>query len=198
MHKDEQAAPSQDLAVAVYDGWVRSRQERPGFRDVKGRKELEELGLHNFDVQLAGPRKAHLEQLRKLGDRIAPADKVAMLVALELPGVEASALMHKISMQLARDPMATYFSVHNQADNCGCGCGCGCAAMAGLPYSEQISRHHVAKPFSIDPFNESGLSDSDRERLLIRDFIASYEALSTRVAERVNQRYFDMSRTFGV
>jgi hypothetical protein len=197
LQDDERRSTSRDLAARIYDDWVRRRQERPGFKVVKSREELGKLGLRNFDTQLASPRKQHLEQLRALGSELAPPDKVALLVALELPVVEASTLMHKLSMQLARDAKAIYFSELNQSDNCGCGCGCGCASLAELPYLERINAHRVAKPFSIDPFNESGLSEKDREELLIRDFIASYEALSTRVTERVNQRYFDMGRSFG-
>jgi hypothetical protein len=193
----ETKAMSRDLAAKVYDHWVRRRQNRPGFEVPKDKKELEKLGTHNFEVQLAAPRREHLEQLRKLGSELAPADRVALLITLELPGVEASTLLHKLSMQLARDPGATYFNEVNQADNCGCGCGCCCAAMVDLPYLDKISQHYVAKPLSIDPFNESGLSEKERDNILISDVIASYEALSSRVTKQVNERYFEMGRSFG-
>jgi hypothetical protein len=68
--------------------------------------------------------------------------------------------------------------------------------MAGLPYDERIYAHYAAKPYSIDPFNEAGVAEKERDALLIRDFLASYEALSTAVAAQVNDRYFTMGRHF--
>ncbi|MBU1340666.1 MAG: hypothetical protein KKE44_16480 [Proteobacteria bacterium] len=68
--------------------------------------------------------------------------------------------------------------------------------MAGLPYEERISAHHIAKPYSIDPFNELKTPEKERDALLIKDFLASYEALSTSVAEKVHQRYYHMGQEF--
>ena len=69
--------------------------------------------------------------------------------------------------------------------------------MASLPYEERINAHHIAKPHSIDPFNELGTPEKERDELLITDFLNSYEALSNSVSEKVNQRYFRMGREFG-
>jgi len=68
--------------------------------------------------------------------------------------------------------------------------------MVGLPYELQIYTHIRAKPYSIDPFNEVGIPEQERDSLLIRDFLSSYEALSNSVAEQVNQRYFRIGRDF--
>ncbi len=68
--------------------------------------------------------------------------------------------------------------------------------MAGLPYEERINAHHIAKPYSIDPFNELGTSEKERDSLLIKDFLSSYESLSASVSEKVNQRYFNMGHEF--
>jgi hypothetical protein len=70
-------------------------------------------------------------------------------------------------------------------------------AMAGLPYEERINSHLDHKPFSIDPFNEVGLSEKKRDALLVNDFLESYERLSGSISERVNSRYHDMGRQFG-
>ena len=69
--------------------------------------------------------------------------------------------------------------------------------MARLPYEERINVHMDAKPFSIDPFNEVGIPEKERDALLVRDFLNSYEALSSSVQEQVNNRYFRMSQFFG-
>jgi hypothetical protein len=55
-----------------------------------------------------------------------------------------------------------------------------------LPYLDRIKTHAETKPYSIDPFNEAGIPTKDRDELLIRDFLASYESLAARVAEKVN------------
>ncbi len=68
--------------------------------------------------------------------------------------------------------------------------------MAGLPYEEMIAAHLTAKPFSLDPFNEVGIPAKERDALLVRDFIASYEALSHSVSEDIGQRYYNMGREF--
>ena len=62
--------------------------------------------------------------------------------------------------------------------------------MASLPYAERINVHLDAKPFSIDPFNEVGVPEEERDALLIRDFLHSYEALSNTISERIHSRYF--------
>jgi hypothetical protein len=68
--------------------------------------------------------------------------------------------------------------------------------MAGLPYEERIYAHHAAKPYSIDPFNEIGTPEKERDALLISDFLESYEVLSTSVSQRVDERYFNIGRSF--
>ena len=68
--------------------------------------------------------------------------------------------------------------------------------MASLPYEERINAHLDTKPFSIDPFNELGTPEKERDALLIKDFLSSYEALSKSVSERMNQRYFRMGQDF--
>jgi hypothetical protein len=68
--------------------------------------------------------------------------------------------------------------------------------MASLPYEEQIYAHHATKPYSIDPFNELGISEKERDALLIKDFLESYEALSKSFSEEVDHRYFTLGRSF--
>jgi hypothetical protein len=70
--------------------------------------------------------------------------------------------------------------------------------MAGLPYEERINAHRDTKPYSIDPFNELAIPERERDALLIKDFLDSYEALSASVAERINKRYHRMGRDFGL
>ncbi len=192
----EKRAASRDLTARLYDGWVRTRQSRPELEVPKDKKELLALGLKNFESQLAAPRRKQLEQLKKIGGELETADKVALLVMMEFPALEASTLLHKLSQQLSRDPEGVYFSKVNQQDNCGTGCGCGCAAMMDLPWVERINTHMDVKPYSIDPFNEADIPAKARDELLIRDFLESYEAIATRVAQRVHDRYFAMGRAF--
>lgn len=61
--------------------------------------------------------------------------------------------------------------------------------MASLPYEERINAHFDTKPFSIDPFNELGTPEEERDALLIQDFLHSYEAISNSVSEKINARY---------
>lgn len=68
--------------------------------------------------------------------------------------------------------------------------------MANLGYEEKLAVHHQVKPFSIDPFNELETPSDVRDDLLVRDFLQSYERLSTAVSEHVNSRYFQMGREF--
>jgi hypothetical protein len=191
---------SHHTVLKLYDSWVRKRQSRPALEipEAKTPHDLKEFGLKNFMSQHVAPRQRQLEELRKASADVSTADKVAVLVAMELPTIEVSALLHKLSAQLAKDPEAVYFSKVNQSDNCGCGCGCGCAAMMGLPYEERLLAHFSTKPYSIDPFNELGTSEKERDGLQIDEFLASYEALSTSVGQRVNQRYFQVRRDFSV
>lgn len=192
----DRAALSNKQALRLYDRWVRQRQNRPSLIIPKDAAELKSLGLRNFVTQLIEPRKRHLEQLKEASKELTTADKVALLVMLEFPVLETSTLLHKLTAQLTLDPDATYFSKVNQDSNCGTGCGCGCAAMATLPYEERINQHRTAKPFSIDPFNEVGIPEKERDSLLIRDFLSSFESLSSGISERVNKRYFNMGREF--
>jgi hypothetical protein len=119
----KQAAESQELALKLYDTWVRERQTRPGFEIPKTERDLKEIRTRNFVSQLVEPRRRHLEQLREVASEMSTADTVALLVMLELPTLETSALLHRLSAQLAQDPEAVYFSQVNMADNCGSGCG---------------------------------------------------------------------------
>lgn len=194
--KTRKEIQSRELALKLYDAWVRERQRRPGLEIPKDKAGLRELGLKNFVRQLAEPRLRHLKQLKEVAPEMTTADKVALLVMLELPALEISTLLHKLSTQLMQDPDAIYFSKVNQADNCGCGCGCGCAFMLDLPWAERINAHMDDKPFSIDPFNEVGLPEKERDSLLIKDFLSGYEALSDSISERVNNRYYQLGNIF--
>lgn len=197
LERSREQSDSRLLALRLYDGWLRERQGRADFLIPKDEKEIEELRLRNLATQNILPRRQHLEQLREVGDEVLTADKVALIAMLELPTLELSTLLHRLSLQLAADPEAVYFSPTNQADNCGCGCGCACAMLAELPYEERIGTHRQLKPFSVDPFNESGIPEKERDALLITDFLESYEALSGAVTERIQARYFAMGREFG-
>jgi hypothetical protein len=114
---------SKELALKLYDAWVRERQKRPMIDIPKDKAGLKRLGLKNLVKQHVEPRRRHLMQLKKVARAMTTADKVALLVMLELPVLETSALMHRLSIQLTQDSKATYFSQVNQADNCGSGCG---------------------------------------------------------------------------
>ena len=192
-------ARSHELAVKMFDKWVRARQKRSDFQSgdhVKSLKELEPIARRNFESQVLAPRKAHLDDLKSSGQSLDFRDKVALLAMIELPTLETSTLLHRLSRQLAADPEAPYFSRENLADNCGCGCGCGCAVMADLGYADKVILHYQAKPHSVDPFNELGTPQDVRDGLLARDFLASFQALSEGVAARVNRRYFRMAEEF--
>jgi hypothetical protein len=119
----KQSIKSRGLALKLYDRWVRQRQDRPGLEIPESKEELKKLGLKNYVNQLVKPRKVHLEELKAVSKEVSMADKVALLVKMELPVLETSTLLHKLSMQLIRDPKATYFSKVNQNENCGSGCG---------------------------------------------------------------------------
>lgn len=197
IEETRQRVRSRELAVRLYDTWVRDRQKRPDIGYSDDPKDIEELARINHKTQLVEPRRLHLAKMKEVAREMTIADRVALLVMMELPALETSALLHRLSRQLAEDPEAKYFSVVNQADNCGCGCGCCCGAMASLPYEEQISTHHMTKPYSIDPFNEVETPTSERDSLLIRDFLESHESLSQDVSTRINSRYHHMGREFG-
>ncbi len=123
IEQTEQIIRSKALASKLYDTWVRQRQDRPKVKYPKTESELKDISKENFKNQFAAPRQKHLEQLRKVAKEMSIADKVALLVMLELPTVEASTLLHRLSMQLVQNPDATYFSKVNQEENCGTGCG---------------------------------------------------------------------------
>jgi hypothetical protein len=187
---------SQKLALSLFDKWVRQRQNRPPIDTTDDPKQLKKIERENFRTQLVEPRKKQLAELKATGSAVTFADQAALLVLMELPSLETSTLLHRLSRQIAADPEATYFSKVNMADNCGCGCGCGCAAMAELSYQEKVVSHYQTKPYSIDPFNELGTSAKTRDGLLVKDFLESFEGLSQSVAERVNNRYFNIAREF--
>jgi len=110
---------SRSLAIKLYDRWVRERQKRPSIVLPTDQVGLKKLGLKNFTAQLSEPRRKHLAELKKVGKEMSTADKVAFLVMLEFPVIETSALLQKLTRQLAEDAEASYFSKINQDDNCG-------------------------------------------------------------------------------
>jgi hypothetical protein len=187
---------SRELAVSLYDKWVRERQTRPDLRFTDNPKELEKIAKENFSSQKAEPRRKHLADLKELNKSMEFPDQVALLAMMELPVLETSTLLHRLSRQVAADPNAVYFSKVNMADNCGCGCGCGCAAMASLGYEEKIILESQAKPYSVDPFNELGTPAATRDKLLALEFIGSFQAISEAVGDKVNRRYFQMAQDF--
>jgi hypothetical protein len=196
IEREQDKNRSQELAVRVYDKWVRQRQNRGEIKTTDNVKELPAIASANFKNQLLEPRKSHLGDLKELGKTMTFADQASLLVMMELPVLETSSLLHRLGRQIAEDPESTYFSKINMSDNCGCGCGCGCAAMSGLPYQEQIVLHHQTKPYSIDPFNELGTPAKVRDSLLVKEFLESYEKLSHSIADRVHTRYYEMGRSF--
>lgn len=181
---------SVEMALKLYDSWVHERQKRGEFIIPKDKDSLKRLGLKNFENQLAEPRRRHLEQLKKILPEMSLSDVVALLVMIELPALEISTLLHRLNGQVKENSDEIYFSKTNQQANCGCGCGCGCAFMSELPWVEQINAHMDAKPFSIDPFNEIGVIEKERDSLLIRDFLSSFEVLSDSISTDINKRYF--------
>ena len=124
IEQTKRAVKSRKLALKLYDNWVRERQRRPKeLQCAQSEDELTQLRLVNFRIQLAEPRRRHLEQLKEVAPEMSTADKVALLVMLELPALEISSLLHRLSVQLAARADANYFDEVNQADNCGSGCG---------------------------------------------------------------------------
>ena len=114
---------SKELALELFDKWIRERQKRPEIRCSDKKQELEKIRQENFANQLARPRQRHLEQLKKVAKAMTTADKVALLVMMELPALEISTLMHRLSIQLAENKDAAFFSKVNQVAACGSGCG---------------------------------------------------------------------------
>ncbi len=123
IEQTKQSIKSRELALRLYDRWVRRRQNRGGLEIPKTKEELKRLGLKNYVNQLVKPRQSQLEELKAVAKEMHMADKVALLVKMELPVLETSTLLHKLSLQLTKDPESPYFSRVNQDDNCGCGCG---------------------------------------------------------------------------
>lgn len=123
IEQTERQIKSRELAVKLYDTWVRERQKRPDIRCTDNEKELKEVRRENFLTQVAKPRQRHLDQLKRVAKEMTAADKVALLVMMELPAIEISTLLHRLGRQIAESPDATYFSLVNQRDNCGSGCG---------------------------------------------------------------------------
>lgn len=198
MSTDEEQRPrSAKLAARIYEASVRDRQRRRAdLRVPESDRDIEEVRQHNFEVQALEPRNNVLQQIRDAGAELSTADKVSLLVMTEMSAVDATALLHRVSVQLADDPNAFYFSRVNMADNCGCGCGCGCSVMRALPDEQRIALHRQLKPFSIDPFNEAQIPQEERDGLLIRDFLASYEGLTADVRKGIEDRYFRMGHEF--
>ncbi|MFX1582130.1 MAG: hypothetical protein ACFFCJ_07890 [Promethearchaeota archaeon] len=189
-YSSERIGKSQKIALKLYDSWVHDRQRRPDIEIPEDEGSLKKLRVENYKRQLAGPRRKHLEELKKALSDMTTADIVALLVMLELPALEISTLLHRLNSQRKQDSNAIYFSQMNQADNCGCGCGCGCAMMMDLPWVERINAHMDLKPFSIDPFNEIGLQQKERDALLISDFLRSFGQISDAISENINSRYY--------
>lgn len=123
IEQTERQIKSRELAVKLYDTWVRERQKRPDIRCTDNEKELKEVRRENFLSQVAKPRQRHLDQLKRVAKEMTTADKVALLVMMELPAIEISTLLHRLGRQIAESPDAAYFSLVNQRDNCGSGCG---------------------------------------------------------------------------
>lgn len=123
IEQTKQSIKSRELALRLYDRWVRQRQNREGLEIPNTKEELKRLGLKNYVNQLVKPRQRHLEELKAVSKEMSTADKVALLVKMELPVLETSTLLHKLSLQLTKDPESPYFSKVNQNDNCGTGCG---------------------------------------------------------------------------
>jgi hypothetical protein len=121
--KKKEELESHELAVKLYDTWVRDRQNRQDIKCSDDLQDLEELSRINHESQLVEPRRKHLQQMKEVAKAMTIADKVALLVMMELPVLETSTLLHRLSIQLTQDPAATYFSRVNMADNCGSGCG---------------------------------------------------------------------------
>lgn len=114
---------SHQIAVKLYDRWVRQRQQRGDITCSENEKDIEKLARANFQAQVVEPRKRHLTDMKEVAGSMTMADKVALLVMMELPVLESSTLLHRLSRQLAEDPEAKYFSTVNLRDNCGSGCG---------------------------------------------------------------------------
>lgn len=179
---------SKEIATKLYFSWVQERQEREGFRVPDTRENYKKLGLNNFKVQHAKPRRNHLKVLSKVAKDLTTADTVALLVMLELPALEITTLLQKMRNQLNQEENALYFSKTNQFNNCGCGCGSCCAYMEDMPWDQQINSHLDAKPYSIDPFNEVGIPQKERDALLIKDFLKSYKELSGSIVKKINEK----------
>jgi hypothetical protein len=193
---EKRSAHSRELALKLYDRWVRERQNRPPIHSSDNLKEMERIAKQNFATQLVEPRKQQLAELKEVKANMDFPDQVALLAMMELPVLETSTLLHRLSRQVAADPAATYFSKVNLADNCGCGCGCGCAAMANLDYQDRVVLHYQAKPYSVDPFNELGIPVEVRDKMLATEFMQSFQALAETVGSKVNQRYYRMAQEF--
>lgn len=126
IEETKRAVKSQQLALKLFDHWVRERRLRPddlACSESKDVEALKEVGLKNFVSQLAEPRRKQLEELREVAPEMTTADKVALLVMTELPMLETASLLHRLATQVMQDPSAAYFSKINMASNCGSGCG---------------------------------------------------------------------------
>lgn len=194
LEKKYESSKSRQLVIKLLDTFVRGRQRRAFVVPKDTKKELEKLGLQNFIYQVIDPRKSHLTKIKKLKEELEFSDIVALLVMMELPALEISTLLHRLSTQLMENAEATFFSKENQAFNCGCG-SC-CSAMMDMPYEQRINVHMDAKPYSIDPFNELEIPERERDSLLVRDFLDSFHAISHKASDLINLRYFEIGKTF--
>ena len=113
---------SRDLAVTLYDRWVRERQRRRDVTYADG-KDIVKEHRENVAKQLTEPRQKHLNELKEVASEVSTADKVGLMVMMELPVLEVSALLHRLSIQVAQDPKAPFFSKVNQVMVCGSDCG---------------------------------------------------------------------------
>jgi hypothetical protein len=190
----EKKSASAKIALRLYDNHIRERFNRNKLEPYKDQADLERIGNKNYITQLLEPRRKFVQQLKEAGDKVTTADKVALLWIEQLPTLEISALIHKLSVQALHDPNAIYFSKLNQADNCGCGgCNQGSGCGKNMSFEDKYQLVTRAKPYSIDPFNEVGLTDVERDSLKIKDLLGSYEKISDGVA-KINRRYFDLHR----
>lgn len=191
----EKKGESTKIALKLYDTTIRERINRKGFEPYKTKEDLERIGTKNFNIQLVEPRKKFIHQIKEMGEKLTTADKVALLMLEGLPTLETSALIHKLSAQTIADPEAIYFSKTNQAENCGCGaCNEGSGCGKNMSYEKKLLEHYTAKPYSIDPFNEVGLTETERDSLKIKDLLESYEKISDGITTKINRRYFNLNR----
>ncbi len=114
----EEKNSTRATALGLYDTWVRAGQLRPALRCSETEKGMDRLGSSNFRAQLVEPRKKHIDQLKKARD-LSAADKVVLMMMQDLPALEISSLVQRLSQQLVKDPNVKIFGPENRAFDCG-------------------------------------------------------------------------------